>query len=88
MELSVHFIDFQPGAPDRLVTTVTQAAVAAEEGGATMFTLAEASRCGATTASGGPRRRRVEQHGVERDPADIRLTAARRTSSQSSPRCL
>jgi F420-dependent oxidoreductase-like protein len=41
MELSVHFIDFLPGAPDRLVTTVTQAAVAAEEGGATMFTLAD-----------------------------------------------
>src|SRR6202022_2664663 len=41
MELSVHFIDFLPGAPDRLATTVTQAAVAAEEAGATMFTLAD-----------------------------------------------
>jgi len=41
MELSVHFIDFLPGAPDRLATTVSQAAVAAEEAGATMFTLAD-----------------------------------------------
>ena len=41
MELSVHFIDFLPGAPDRLAPTITQAAVAAEEAGATMFTLAD-----------------------------------------------
>ena len=41
MELSVHFVDFLPGAPDRLAPTVTQAAVAAEEAGATMFTLAD-----------------------------------------------
>jgi F420-dependent oxidoreductase-like protein len=41
MELSVHFIDFLPGAPDRLATTVTEAAVAAEDAGATMFTLAD-----------------------------------------------
>ena len=41
MELSVHFIDFLPGAPDRMATTVAQAAVAAEEAGATMFTLAD-----------------------------------------------
>ena len=41
MELSVHFVDFLPGAHDRLAPTVTQAAVAAEEAGATMFTLAD-----------------------------------------------
>ena len=41
MELSVHFIDFLPGAPDRLAPAMTQAAVAAEEAGATMFTLAD-----------------------------------------------
>ena len=41
MEFSVHFIDFLPGAPDRMATTVAQAAVAAEEAGATMFTLAD-----------------------------------------------
>ena len=41
MELSVHFVDFLPGAPDRLAPTVTQAAVAAEEAGATMLTLAD-----------------------------------------------
>jgi F420-dependent oxidoreductase-like protein len=41
MELSVHYIDFLPGAPDLLAPTVTQAAVAAEEVGATMFTLAD-----------------------------------------------
>jgi F420-dependent oxidoreductase-like protein len=41
MELSVHFIDFLPGAPERLAPTVAQAAVAAEEAGATMFTLAD-----------------------------------------------
>ena len=41
MELSVHYIDFLPGAPERLAPTVAQAAVAAEEAGATMFTLAD-----------------------------------------------
>jgi F420-dependent oxidoreductase-like protein len=41
MELSVHYIDFLPGAPERLGPTVAQAAIAAEEGGATMFTLAD-----------------------------------------------
>jgi Luciferase-like monooxygenase len=41
MELSVHFIDFLPGAADRLASTVRDAAVAADEAGATMFTLAD-----------------------------------------------
>jgi F420-dependent oxidoreductase-like protein len=41
MELTVHYIDFLPGAPERLVPTLTEAAVAAEEAGATMFTLAD-----------------------------------------------
>ncbi len=41
MELSVHYIDFLPGAPDRLASDVAQAAAAAEEAGATMFTLAD-----------------------------------------------
>jgi F420-dependent oxidoreductase-like protein len=41
MELSVHYIDFLPGAPERLAPTVAQAAVAAEEAGVTMFTLAD-----------------------------------------------
>jgi F420-dependent oxidoreductase-like protein len=41
MELSVHYIDFLPGPPDRLASTVAQAAVSAEEAGATMFTLAD-----------------------------------------------
>jgi F420-dependent oxidoreductase-like protein len=41
MELTVHYIDFLPGAPERLAPTVAQAAIAAEEVGATMFTLAD-----------------------------------------------
>jgi F420-dependent oxidoreductase-like protein len=41
MELSVHYIDFLPGAPERLGPTARDAAVAAEEAGATMFTLAD-----------------------------------------------
>jgi F420-dependent oxidoreductase-like protein len=41
MELSVHFIDFLPGAADRLAPTVRDAAVAADQAGATMFTLAD-----------------------------------------------
>jgi F420-dependent oxidoreductase-like protein len=41
MELSVHYIDFLSGAPNRLGPTVRDAAVAAEEAGATMFTLAD-----------------------------------------------
>jgi F420-dependent oxidoreductase-like protein len=41
MELTVHYIDFLPGAPERLAPTLTEAAVAAEEAGATMFTLAD-----------------------------------------------
>jgi len=38
MELSAHFIDFLPGPVDRLAPTVRDAAVAAEQAGATMFT--------------------------------------------------
>jgi F420-dependent oxidoreductase-like protein len=41
MELTVHYIDFLPGAPQRLAPTLTEAAVAAEEAGAAMFTLAD-----------------------------------------------
>jgi F420-dependent oxidoreductase-like protein len=41
MELSVHYIDFLSDAPDRLGPTVRDAAIAAEEAGATMFTLAD-----------------------------------------------
>jgi F420-dependent oxidoreductase-like protein len=41
MELGVHFIDFLPGDPARLGPTLADAARAAEEGGATMFTLAD-----------------------------------------------
>ncbi|WP_123027076.1 LLM class F420-dependent oxidoreductase [Mycolicibacterium stellerae] len=41
MELSVHYIDFLPGAPELLAPTVRDTAVAAEEAGATMFTLAD-----------------------------------------------
>lgn len=41
MELTVHYIDFLPGAPERLAPTLAKAAVAAEEAGATMFTLAD-----------------------------------------------
>lgn len=41
MELTVHYIDFLPGAPKQLAPTLTKAAVAAEEAGATMFTLAD-----------------------------------------------
>jgi F420-dependent oxidoreductase-like protein len=41
MELGVHFIDFLPGAQDRLARDLTQTAVAAEDAGATMFTLAD-----------------------------------------------
>ncbi|WP_238395569.1 TIGR03560 family F420-dependent LLM class oxidoreductase, partial [Mycolicibacterium sp. CBMA 295] len=41
MELGVHFIDFLPGAPERLGPTLAATAKAAEDGGATMFTLAD-----------------------------------------------
>lgn len=40
MELGVHYIDFLPGA-ERMGPTLAAAAKAAEEGGATMFTLAD-----------------------------------------------
>ena len=41
MELGVHYIDFLPGAPESMGPTLAAAAKAAEEGGATMFTLAD-----------------------------------------------
>jgi F420-dependent oxidoreductase-like protein len=41
MELGIHYIDFLPGAPERLGPTLAAAATAAEEAGATMFTLAD-----------------------------------------------
>lgn len=41
MELGVHFIDFLPGNPARLGPTLADAARAAEQGGATLFTLAD-----------------------------------------------
>ncbi|OMC53775.1 LLM class F420-dependent oxidoreductase [Mycobacterium sp. IS-836] len=41
MELGVHFIDFLPGDPAKLGPTLADAARAAEEGGATLFTLAD-----------------------------------------------
>jgi len=41
MELGVHFIDFLPGDPAKLGPTLADAAKAAEQGGVTMFTLAD-----------------------------------------------
>jgi F420-dependent oxidoreductase-like protein len=41
MELGVHFIDFLPGDPASLGPTLADAAKAAEQGGATLFTLAD-----------------------------------------------
>ncbi|BBY12280.1 LLM class F420-dependent oxidoreductase [Mycobacterium marseillense] len=41
MELGLHFIDFLPGDPARLGSTLADAAKAAEQGGATLFTLAD-----------------------------------------------
>jgi F420-dependent oxidoreductase-like protein len=41
MELGVHFIDFLPGDRAKLGPTLADAATAAEQGGATMFTLAD-----------------------------------------------
>jgi F420-dependent oxidoreductase-like protein len=41
MELGIHFIDFLPGDPANLGPTLIAAAKAAEDAGATMFTLAD-----------------------------------------------
>jgi F420-dependent oxidoreductase-like protein len=41
MQLAVHFIDFLPGEPEALGPTLVAAAQAAEQGGATLFTLAD-----------------------------------------------
>jgi F420-dependent oxidoreductase-like protein len=41
VELGIHFIDFLPGAPERLGPTLAATAKAAEDAGATMFTLAD-----------------------------------------------
>ncbi|HEY1841167.1 MAG TPA: LLM class F420-dependent oxidoreductase [Mycobacterium sp.] len=41
MELGIHFIDFLPGDPARLAPTLLSTATAAEDIGATMFTLAD-----------------------------------------------
>src|ERR1700749_867647 len=41
MELAVHFIDFLPGDPAKLGPTLAEAALAAEQGGAKLFTLAD-----------------------------------------------
>src|ERR1700733_9588041 len=41
MELAVHFIDFLPGDSAKLGPTLADAAQAAEQGGATLFTLAD-----------------------------------------------
>lgn len=41
MELGLHFIDFLPGDPAALGPTLAEAAKAAEQGGATLFTLAD-----------------------------------------------
>lgn len=41
MELGLHFIDFLPGDPAALGPTLADAAKAAEQGGATLFTLAD-----------------------------------------------
>jgi F420-dependent oxidoreductase-like protein len=41
MELGLHFIDFLPGDPAKLGPTLAEAARAAEQGGATLFTLAD-----------------------------------------------
>jgi F420-dependent oxidoreductase-like protein len=41
MELGIHYIDFLPGAPGRLGPTLAATATAAEDVGATMFTLAD-----------------------------------------------
>jgi F420-dependent oxidoreductase-like protein len=41
MELGIHYIDFLPGAPEKLGPTMASAAHTAEQAGATMFTLAD-----------------------------------------------
>ncbi|OBF67423.1 LLM class F420-dependent oxidoreductase [Mycobacterium sp. 852002-51971_SCH5477799-a] len=41
MEVGLHFIDFLPGDPAKLGPTLADAAKAAEQGGATLFTLAD-----------------------------------------------
>src|SRR5271163_4749869 len=41
MELGVHYIDFLPGDAAKLGPTLTDAAKAAEQGGAALFTLAD-----------------------------------------------
>lgn len=41
MELGIHYIDFLPGAPEKLGPTLTASAKAAEDAGAGMFTLAD-----------------------------------------------
>jgi F420-dependent oxidoreductase-like protein len=41
MELGIHYIDFLPGAAERLGPTMAATATAAEDAGATMFTLAD-----------------------------------------------
>jgi F420-dependent oxidoreductase-like protein len=41
MELGVHYIDFLPGKPEALGPTLAATAKAAEQGGATMFTVAD-----------------------------------------------
>jgi len=41
MELGVHFIDFLPGNPAALATTLSDTAQAAEAAGATLFTMAD-----------------------------------------------
>ena len=41
MELGVHFIDFLPGDPAKLGPTLAATATTAEQGGATMFTVAD-----------------------------------------------
>ena len=41
MKLAVHYIDFLPGAPERLAPTLAATVRAAEEGGVDMFTLAD-----------------------------------------------
>lgn len=41
MKLAVHYIDFLPGAPDRLAPTLAATVAAAEDGGVDTFTLAD-----------------------------------------------
>ena len=41
MELGIHFIDFLPGDPAQLAPALLSTATAAEDIGATMFTLAD-----------------------------------------------